>query len=106
MLYCEKCKLLYTNPYCPVCNCKTGRNPELEDLCFLTEQPQLWGDMLKDVLRQNDIPTFTQNVLGAGMAMKAGALSERIKFYVPFSHYEKASQIVEEILSSTDSQEL
>ena len=98
MVYCEKCKLLFSSSHCPGCNCKTDRKPESDDLCLLVEQPQLWGDMLKDVLTQNDIPTFTQSVIGAGMAIKTGPLSERIKFYVPFSHYKKARQIVEEVL--------
>lgn len=106
MMYCEKCKILFTSSHCPDCNSKTTRPPKFNDVCFLTEQQQPWSDVLKDILEQNCIPFFTQNVLGAGMAMKAGALSERIKFYMPFSHYEKASQIVEEILSGTDNQEL
>ena len=106
MMYCEKCKILFTSSHCPSCNGETAQKPELNDLCFLAEQQQPWSDMLKDVLEQNCIPYFTKNVLGAGMAIKAGALSERIRFYVPFLHYEKAKRIVEEMFSGTDNQEL
>ena len=106
MMYCEKCKSLFTSSHCPNCNGKAVRDPGSNDLCFLTEQQQPWSEMLKDVLEQNCIPSFTQNVLGAGMVMKVGPILERIKFYVPFSHFEKAKQIVEELFSDADNQEI
>ena len=101
MMYCEKCKSLFTSSHCPGCNGKVARSPELNDLCFLTEQQLPWSDMLKDVLAQNGIPTFVQNTLGAGMVIKAGPMLERFKFYVPFSHFEKAEEIVEELFSDS-----
>ena len=106
MMYCEKCKLLFASSHCPNCHDRTERTPKSNDLCFLTEQQQPWSDILKDVLEQNGIPSFTRNVLGAGMAMKTGAMIERIKFYIPFSHFEEAEQLVEELFSGAGNQEI
>ena len=41
-------------------------------------------------------------ILGAGMAIKAGALFERIRFYVPFLYLEAANTIVNELFSADE----
>lgn len=102
IMYCEKCKLLFNDPSCPVCHNKKIRAPEVNDLCFLTEQEQIWSGMLEDVLKQDGIPTFMQSSLGAGMVLKAGGMFERIRFYVPFSYFEKAQQLVKDLFSASD----
>lgn len=106
VMYCEKCKMLFTESNCPGCHSKYGRTPEADDLCFLTEQEQIWSGVLEDVLKQNGIPTFTQSSLGAGMALKAGGMFERIRFYVPFACFEEAQQLVKELFSGSDDQSL
>lgn len=55
--------------------------------------------MLEDVLKQNAVPVFTQSNIGAGMAIKAGSLFERIKFYVPYSHISQAQDIVDSLFA-------
>lgn len=55
--------------------------------------------MLEDVLRQHEIPAITKSNIGAGMAIKAGSMFERVKFYVPYSHMEQAQQLVDLLFS-------
>lgn len=81
-------------------NSNTGQNAASNDLHYLTEQAQPWSEILKDILKQNDIPTFSRSVMGAGMVIRAGAALDRTEFYVPSSHFEKAKQIVEELFSN------
>lgn len=53
-------------------------------------------------MKQNNIPVFVQSNIGAGMAIKAGALFERIRFYVPFLYLEAANTIVNELFSADE----
>ncbi len=74
-----------------------------EDACFLTEKEMIWGEMLADVLKQHEIPFFYKGVQGAGLAMKAGPVFERYRFYVPYAYLEKASGLVEELFPGESS---
>ena len=65
----------------------------------LTEKEMLWAGMLEDVLKQNDIPFFTKQILGAGLALKIGPMSERCRFYVPYSHFQEADELVESLFA-------
>lgn len=102
IMYCEKCKKLISQPICPICGNKNTRDPEGRDICFLVEKDHIWSGMLEDVLKQNNIPVFVQSNIGAGMAIKAGAMFERIRFYVPFSYLEAANTIVDELFSADE----
>ena len=70
-----------------------------EGLRFLTEKPPVWAGMLADVLEQHAIPYVKESTLGAGLAIKTGSMSERIRFYVPSAHFPAAKEIVEELFS-------
>ena len=61
---------------------------------------------MEDVLKQNAVPVFTQSNIGAGMAIKAGSLFERIKFYVPYSHIEQAQDIVDSLFAEIPESEM
>ena len=102
IMYCEKCKKLISQSICPICGNKDIRIPEERDICFLVEKDHIWSGMLEDVLKQNNIPVFVQSNIGAGMAIKAGALFERIRFYVPFLYLEAANTIVNELFSADE----
>ncbi len=68
-----------------------------EDMCFLTEKSPIWAGMLADVLEQHGVPFFQESSLGAGLAIKAGSLSERIRFFVPASQLAMGKELVEEL---------
>lgn len=76
---------------------RTAERPE--EMCYLTEQSPVWAGMLADVLQQHDVPFFKESSLGAGLAIKTGGLSERIRFFVPQSCLADAKNLVEELFS-------
>ena len=97
MYYCEKCMLLTPENHCPTCGTEYLQPPKEGQPCFLTEKEALWSGMLADVLNQKNIPFLQKPLFGAGLAMKAGPAMERYRFYVPFSFYSAAQEIVEEL---------
>ncbi len=101
-MYCQRCKAAFDgNEKCPVCGSGKIRPALPEDLCFLTEADPFFGGMLKDILGQNGIPALGSSTIGAGMAMRAGAMFERIKYFVRYEHLEKAKGIAEELFHSS-----
>lgn len=100
-MYCENCQALTpeNDAYCLRCGEKTARHPRPEDYCFLVEKEMLWGEMLADVLEQENISFEIKRALGAGLAVTIGALQERYAFYVPYRDYERAQQIVEDLFA-------
>lgn len=70
-----------------------------EEMCLLTEQSPIWAGMLADVLQQHHILFVKESSLGAGLALKAGSLSEVIRFFVPSSQLASAKELVEELFA-------
>ena len=100
-MYCQKCKVAFDgNGNCPVCGSPSIRPALPDDICFLTDADPILGGMLKDVLEQNGIPALSNSTIGAGMAMRAGAMFERIKYFVRYEHLLKAKELVEELFNS------
>lgn len=105
MLYCEKCLLAIMNNHCPICGSRNLRTPLPDDYCFLCEKQVMWGELLGEALRSNDIPVIFKRKIGAGMALKAGPMMERLKVYVPFSRYIDSLEIVDELFSELSEEE-
>ena len=102
MKYCAHCGGLTENDVCPSCGNRKLRPPEAGDLCFLVEKESLWSDMLADVLDQNGIPCMKKSSMGAGLAIRAGALFETFRFYVTYRDLERAQELVEELFSAKE----
>ncbi len=96
-MYCAKCQKIIATRSCKDCGSYWVREVLPEDVCYLTEREQIWGEMLEDVLRQNGIPYIIRRTLGAGLSMSIGAMLECYRFYVPFGALEKAQEIVDEL---------
>ena len=97
IMYCPNCRTLFhESPRCPVCGSKKVRAPLPEDTCFLIETAPIPGAMLRDILEQNKIPVLSTSTIGAGMAMRAGSMFERIRYYVRYDDLDEASKIVHE----------
>ena len=102
-MYCSNCRMIVEdNKICPACGNKKLRQPEPGDICFLAETEPIPAGMLKDILEQNHIPVLSSSSIGAGMAMRAGSMFERIKCYVRYDHLPKAREIAEELFSSAE----
>lgn len=108
-MYCEKCKRIIDANRCPFCKSRKTREPESDDICFLTEQDYVSSGILEDVLQQKGIRFLKKDVMGAGMAIKVGPMLDRSRFYVSFERLEGAMAIVQELFSEseeTDSDEM
>ena len=55
MKYCEKCKSLTEEEYCSACGNKKIREVDSDDFCVLTEFEQMYGEMLRDALQEEEI---------------------------------------------------
>ncbi len=100
-MYCPNCKMVVDETArCPVCGSRKIREPLPEDACFLTEADPISAGMLKDVLAQNHIPVLSSSTIGAGMAMRAGPMFERIRCYVRYDQLPEAMEIAEELFDT------
>ncbi len=98
-MYCEKCKRIIDSDRCPACRSRRIREPQADDLCFLTEQDYVSSGILEDVLKQNGIPFLKKEVLGAGLAIKVGPMLDRSRFYVMYDQLDKAVPVVDELFA-------
>ena len=106
IVYCQRCRAAFDgNTRCPFCGGRKIRPALPDDICFLTEADPIPAVMLKDVLGQNGIPALSSSTIGAGMAMRAGSMFERIKFFVRYEHLEQAKEIAEDLFRSPDAAE-
>jgi len=99
MLYCPNCNVLVREARCPVCGSRNVRSPMPDDYCYFVEKEVIWAGALGDLLTQNQIPFVTKNALGAGLSAKIGPAQERVRFYVPYSHYGSARDLEQEYFS-------
>lgn len=96
-MYCERCGCVTEEERCPVCGNADLRPPESDDACFLKETTSMWAGMLKDVLDQNGITCMEKSTLGAGLAVRTGAMFEMVRCYVRYEDLEKAREIEREL---------
>ena len=106
MLYCRKCQVAFSgSEHCPVCGNKCIQSPLPEDICFLTDADPISAGMLKAALDQQSIPSLSNSSIGAGLAMRAGAMFERVRLYVRYDDLYKAKEIAEILLSADETSE-
>lgn len=99
-MFCPHCNILINAPKCPICGSKNVREPYEDDYCYLVEKDAIWSGAFSEILEQNQIPFVTKNVLGAGLTAKIGTALERIRFYVPYAHYQTAHNLEQEFFST------
>ena len=99
-MYCRGCQTVFEGDRCPVCGSGKGRAVQPEDICFLAEADGLQAGILEDIFRQESIPVLKKSTIGAGMAMKAGTMFERFRFYVRYEHLERAQKVMEEMFDA------
>ena len=104
-MYCEKCFRIFEGNHCPVCRRSKVRQPEQNDLCFLTEQDYFTSTILEDLLNQNGIRFLKKEVMGAGLSIKVGPMLERSRFYVLFEQLSSAAAIMEDLFSAAEETE-
>ena len=102
MKYCEKCNAIVTLEYCPACGNKKIREVTADDFCFLVECGQMYGDMLKDALQEEEIQCALIPC-GKGVRSRFGLSLENYKVYVPYMHYERARELYNTLYHESES---
>ena len=102
MLYCEKCHYLSKDEKCNNCGDKKLRMVHDEDYCFLIEKEMIWAEMLKEILEKNKIDFVSSPVLGAGITTRIGIASETYQFYVRYTQYKEAQELIEMMFNTQE----
>ena len=102
MKYCENCNSIVTSERCPACGNKKIREITADDFCFLVECAQMLGDMLNDALLEDGIKCALIPC-GNGIRSKFGLKLDKYKVYVPYAHYEKATEILNALCNESTS---
>ena len=96
LLYCRKCKRLYSGDICTECGKNSGRTPEPDDLCFLIDLYELQANILDDAFRQRDIPFLKDQISGVGDVFREQPPMRGIfRFYTLFSHFAEALSVLD-----------
>jgi hypothetical protein len=98
MFYCEDCMLVNDEPVCPRCRAKKLRCPEENDIVYLLTREALYSGGIEEILKENGIPCLKRGVQGAGITERLGYSTETYEFFVPYGAYEKAKEIIKDIL--------
>lgn len=103
IFYCENCLLLNQQDYCKSCGKRNLRNPDDRDFCLLTEVAPMFGLMFKRVLESENIPfheIYIRDIRG-----KSTFKLENLKIFVPYQYFDKATQLLAEIIEEKRSRE-
>lgn len=97
MYYCERCHHLSKKEVCCYCHHQKLRIVRDDDLCFLIERQMIWAEMLKERFDKHHIFYECCVEKGAALALKVGPVLENYHFYVPYSQYCQAKEVVDEM---------
>lgn len=85
MFYCEKCRMLNEQKPCQSCNGKRLRMPKNNDYCLLIEIDYVYGKMLGDLLKGENI-AYVDVPSGTGVRSAWGQRLENLKFSYRMSY--------------------
>ena len=94
MYFCENCNKVSEYDFCRDCGRGDLREVKDHDFCFLTECKNSFGEMMKNLLDQEDIPCVLLPY-GSGAHRAFGMKLENYRIFVPFSHFDKAKNILD-----------
>ena len=106
LLYCRKCKRLYSGDICTECSKSDGRTPEPDDLCFLIDLYELQANSLDDALRQKCVPFMKEQISGVGDVFREQPPMRGIfRFYPLFTHFAEALSVLDCLPISSEPEE-
>ena len=76
-----------------------------DDFCILTEIEQMYGEMLRDVLQEEEIDCVLMPC-GNGVRSQFGLSLGRYKVYVPYKHYESSVEILNSLFNAPTTDDL
>ncbi|MCM1533265.1 MAG: hypothetical protein NC099_01270 [Corallococcus sp.] len=100
MKYCEHCSELMEQEVCPKCGNAT-REPQDNDLCFVSEMGDWSRSMFSDALNNNDIEFVSVPVFGGFNPYNTPV---SYKFYVKYADYNSASEILDVLFFAKEEQ--
>lgn len=95
LYYCENCRILNEQDYCQSCGKENLRNPNKNDFCFLVEVDSMFGEILKGVFKEENIPCVgipSGNGVRSLFALKL----ENLKLFVPYEFFDRAKEYLDE----------
>ena len=96
-MICAKCRVLCRN-VCPICGkSKHLGMPEANDPVFLMTLSNLKAMFVDPILDDNRVVYKRIGTLGAGLTARWGTACEMYRYYVPYSEYESAREVIESI---------
>lgn len=106
-MYCETCKHLFDESVqkCPFCRSRKVRQPENGDFCVLTEQPEIWRDMMRELLESNGIPFAAEPCSDFGIAVVMGAMFSKNRYLIPYERYDEALALLADFENGMDTTE-
>lgn len=96
--YCEKCLLVSEQDSCQSCGKRNLRNPTDKDFCFITEVDSMFGEMLKGILEDMNIP-YSDIPSGNGVRSYFALKLENLKIFVPYEFYSKVKELLYQMYS-------
>ncbi len=99
MRYCESCQMLTSDaePRCGACG-GALREPLPNDPALLFATDAMRATFVEPLLIDSGIPYSKRGDLGVGFTMRAGAMLESYRFFVPCGAYEEARALIESAL--------
>lgn len=99
MYFCENCRFVSEQEYCPVCGSKNRRQVQAEDFCLLTENNTAYCNMLTEIFDDNNI-RYSAVPYGRGVRSQFGLPLENYRLYVQYECLEQAKNIIKQIEDS------
>lgn len=93
-MYCNKCKIMFDNDFCPTCHLKGINKPKANDFVFLVEKDAITSDIIEGVLKNNNIIYIKKGNKGAAFSIITGPLFENFKFFVPYDKYDDVNELI------------
>ncbi|HIR66454.1 MAG TPA: hypothetical protein IAB94_00220 [Candidatus Coproplasma avicola] len=99
MNYCENCHAACEGDVCPLCGTKKLRKATAKDFCYLCQCDEGQCDGIADALEENGIHCVAMPY-GRGVESQFGLPLSVYRLFVPFSHYERARDFLEQMQSA------
>jgi len=95
-------KLYDSAEICPACKGKPKKlRPVADgDLIYIIEKDAMIAGSIDDILRQHDIPFVKRALQGAGLTTIVGSAFESYKFFVPYTVYENACELLSNFIET------
>jgi hypothetical protein len=79
---------------CPNCGNEKIKKAQNNDPVYIITKDAIMAASIEDILNENDIPFLKKGLVGAGITSRIGFTKEIYEFFVPYSAYGKAKELL------------